>query len=73
MVPAGYVAEDGLIWHHWEGSPLVLWRLDDPVQGKARPLRQEWVGKWGSTLIEAEEAGENRGTCGGETGQGNNI
>ena len=25
-----YVAEDGLIWHHWEGSPFVLWRLDDP-------------------------------------------
>jgi hypothetical protein len=30
MAPAGFVAEDGLIWHHWEGSPLVLWRLDDP-------------------------------------------
>ena len=24
-----YVAEDWLIWHHWEGSPLILWRLDD--------------------------------------------
>jgi hypothetical protein len=21
MAPAGYVAEDCLIWHHWEGSP----------------------------------------------------
>ena len=21
-------AEDGLIWHQWEGSILVLWRLD---------------------------------------------
>jgi hypothetical protein len=26
---AGYVAEDCLIWHQWEGSPLVLWRLDN--------------------------------------------
>ena len=30
MVATGYVAEDCLIWHHWEGSPLVLWKLDDP-------------------------------------------
>jgi hypothetical protein len=22
--PADYVAEDGLIWHQWEGRPLVL-------------------------------------------------
>jgi hypothetical protein len=31
MAPAGYVAEDYIICHHWEGSPLVLWRLDDSV------------------------------------------
>jgi hypothetical protein len=30
MASAGYVAEDSLIWHPWEGSPLILWRLDDP-------------------------------------------
>ena len=24
MAPAANVAEDGLIWHHWEGSPLVV-------------------------------------------------
>ena len=30
MAPAGYVAEDSLICHDWEGTPLVLWRLDDP-------------------------------------------
>jgi hypothetical protein len=29
MAPA-HVAEDCLVWHHWEGSPLFLWRLDDP-------------------------------------------
>ena len=48
--PAAYIAEDGLIRHHWEGSPLVLWRL--PVKGNARALKQEWVGGWGSTLVE---------------------
>jgi hypothetical protein len=32
MTPAVYVAEDGLIWHQWDGRPLVLWRLDDPVK-----------------------------------------
>jgi hypothetical protein len=30
MASAGYVAEDCLIWHHWEESPLVLLRVDDP-------------------------------------------
>jgi hypothetical protein len=30
MAPASYVAEGCLIWHHWERSPLVLWRLDVP-------------------------------------------
>jgi hypothetical protein len=35
MAPAGYVAEDCLIWHHCEGSPLVLWRLDSPRECKA--------------------------------------
>ena len=24
MAPATYVAEDDLIWHQWEGKPLVL-------------------------------------------------
>ena len=24
MALAAYVAEDGLIWHQWEGGPLVL-------------------------------------------------
>uniref|UniRef100_M0RAW8 Uncharacterized protein n=1 Tax=Rattus norvegicus TaxID=10116 RepID=M0RAW8_RAT len=31
MAPATYVAEDGLIWHQWEGRSLVLWRLDASV------------------------------------------
>jgi hypothetical protein len=25
--PAGYVAEEYLIWHHWDGNFLVLWML----------------------------------------------
>jgi hypothetical protein len=53
MGPAAYAAEDGLIWHHWEGSPLVLWRLIDPVLRNARAQRLERVDGWWSTLIEA--------------------
>ena len=30
MDPTTYVAEDGLIWHQWEGRRLVLWKLDTP-------------------------------------------
>jgi hypothetical protein len=26
-----YVAEDGLVGHQWEESPLVLWRFYAPV------------------------------------------
>jgi hypothetical protein len=44
MAPAVYAAEDYLLWHHWQGIPLVLWRLDNPGEGNTRPLGQEWVG-----------------------------
>jgi hypothetical protein len=37
-----YVAEDGLVGHHWEERPLVLRRLYDPVQGNARARKQKW-------------------------------
>ena len=30
---SSYIAEDGLIWHQWEGRPLVLWKLDAPAMG----------------------------------------
>jgi hypothetical protein len=30
MAPFGYVAEDCLIRHYWEGSLSVLWRCDNP-------------------------------------------
>jgi hypothetical protein len=32
------------------GSLLFLMRLKDPGLGDALALRQEWVGRWGSTL-----------------------
>ena len=72
MAPPGFVAEDCLIWHYWEGSPLVLWRLNDPEQGNARALKQKW-------LVGGEHPHRGRGkgkgitVCGGETGKGDNI
>ena len=49
MSLAAYVAEDGLVSHHWEEWPLVLQRLYAPVQGNARARKQEWVG-WGECI-----------------------
>jgi hypothetical protein len=69
MAPAGYTAEDCLFRYHWEGSPLVLWMLNDPGYKNARVLRQEWVGGWRRALIEAGGGGR-EGACGGETGKG---
>jgi hypothetical protein len=46
MAPFARVAEDFLIWHQWEGMPLVLWRLSAPLYGDAIVVRQEWVGGW---------------------------
>jgi hypothetical protein len=42
---AAYIAEDGLVSHHWEERPLVLQTLYVPVQGNARAKKREWVGK----------------------------
>jgi hypothetical protein len=39
-----YAAEDCLIWHQWEGRPLVLWRLVAPLNGDAGRVSGEWVG-----------------------------
>jgi hypothetical protein len=69
MAPAEYVVEDCLIFHHLEGSPLVLGRLDDPGSGNARVLRQELVGRWVSTLIEAGGEGWDRGLVEGKLGR----
>jgi hypothetical protein len=40
MSLATYVAEDGLVGHHWEEKPLVLQRLYAPVQGNVRARKQ---------------------------------
>ena len=47
MSLAAYVAEDGLVGHHWEERPLVFQRLYAPVQENARARKLEWVG-WGA-------------------------
>jgi hypothetical protein len=44
MAPAEYIAEDGLIWHQWKGSPLVLRRLN-AVSGNARAVGR-WFGEY---------------------------
>ena len=45
MSLAAYVTEVGLVGHHWEERPLVLQRLNAPVQGNARAKKWEWVGR----------------------------
>jgi hypothetical protein len=47
---AAFVAEDGLVSHHWEERPLVLQILFIfinisifLIQGNARERKQEWV------------------------------
>jgi hypothetical protein len=68
MAPAAYVAEGGLIWHQWEGRPLVLWRRDASREGGCLN------GEAGvSTLFEAKERGIGWGIHGRETGKGDNI
>ena len=44
MSLSAYVAEDGLIGHHLEERCLVLGRQYPPVEGNARPRKQEWAG-----------------------------
>jgi len=56
MAPAAYVAEDGLVGHQWEERSLVLCR-GTPEWGGGR----EWVGEWGSILIDAGGRGDRIG------------
>ena len=51
MSLAAYVAEDGLVGHHWKEKPSVLQRLYAPIQGNARTRKQEWV-CWGAGQVE---------------------
>jgi hypothetical protein len=68
MSLAEYVAEDGLVGHRWEEQLLVLWCSMPQCRGL-----QEWVGGWGSTLIEVGGGGMEWGVSGGETCKGDNI
>ena len=43
MSLVAYVAEDGLVGHHWEERLLVLQKPYAPVQGNARASKQELV------------------------------
>jgi hypothetical protein len=52
MTQAAYTAVDGLAKHQWEErSDEGL--IDPPRVGGLRVGKWEWVGGWGSTLIEA--------------------
>jgi hypothetical protein len=42
---AAYVAEDGLVDHHWEERPLDIAKMYAPIQGNARAKKWEWVGR----------------------------
>jgi hypothetical protein len=42
---AAYVAENGLVGHHWEEKPLGIANLYAPIQGNARAKKWEWVGR----------------------------
>jgi hypothetical protein len=45
---AAYVAEDGLVGHHWEERPLGLANFICPstgVQGNTGAKKWEWVGR----------------------------
>ena len=60
MSLAAYVAEDGLVRHHWEERPLGQQTLYALVQGNARAKKWEWVGRglggrvWGTFGIALE-------------------
>ena len=58
MAPATNVAEDGIVGHQWEEGPLVLGRLNAPVQEKARAGRQEWVGRQVGGGLPPQKQGE---------------
>jgi hypothetical protein len=42
---AAYVAEDGLVGHHWEERPLGIANFICPSKRNARAKKWEWVGR----------------------------
>jgi hypothetical protein len=57
MSLAAYVAEDGLVSHHWKRGPLVKQTLYAPVHGKARAKKWECVGTGGG-CVGGEDIGD---------------
>jgi hypothetical protein len=58
MALAAYVAEDGVVGHHWEKRLLAPVKARCSSVGNARARKQEWVG-WGAggectTLLEGK-------------------
>ena len=45
MSLAAYVAEDGLVGHHWKERPLGLANFICPSTGNTRAKKWEWVGR----------------------------
>ena len=45
MSLAAYVAEDGLVGHHWEERPLGIANFICPSTENARAKKWEWVGR----------------------------
>ena len=45
MSLSAYVAEDGLVGHHWEERPLGIANFIGPSTGNARAKKWEWVGR----------------------------
>jgi hypothetical protein len=53
MSLGAYVAEDGLVGHHWEERPFGLANFICPVQGNTRAKKWEWVDRgagWGEGI-----------------------
>jgi hypothetical protein len=45
MSLVAYVAEDGLVGHHWEERPLGLANFICPSTGEHQSQEVEWVGR----------------------------
>jgi hypothetical protein len=42
---AAYISKDGLVGHHWKDRPIGLANFICPVQGNARAIKGQWVGR----------------------------
>ena len=59
MSLAAYVAEDGLVSHHWEERPLGLSNFICPSTVNSRAKNCEWVGRgagWGDGIGDFQDS-----------------